>query len=293
MNGYNAETFLKDAIDSIYAQTFTDWEIIFVDNCSEDKTQEIVKGYDSKINYYKTERNIPLGEARNLGLQHCNGEYIAFLDCDDIYLPDKLNKQISLMHSGGYDLCYASTVVINENGRQVGKRLVNKKSGNVFASLLRRYEISMLTVVLKRKFMVDNKLNFDTNLSYSPDHNLFMKVATSAHTLAISDVLAKYRVWNGSLSRKTIDIAPREYKFTLDAISAENPGLRNKLSKDFECAYNKVKYYEAVSCINNNDRNGAREKLREIMNTRLEYFLLFIILYFPISNNFLLRLLGR
>jgi len=293
MNGFNAELFLKDAIDSVYAQTFSNWEIVFVDNCSTDSTSKIIKQYDSKIRYFKTHQNIPLGEARNFGLKHCNGEYIAFLDCDDIYLPDKLEKQISLMQSGGYEMCYASTFVINENGREIGKRLVKNKSGNVFSSLLRRYEISMLTVVLKSKFIADNRLHFNTSMSYSPDHNLFMIAATKARTIAISDIVAKYRVWNGSLSRKTIDIAPKEYQLTLDALSAANPALRKQLSHDFECAYNKVKYYEAVSFIYNNDRNGARKKLKEIMMTRLVYFLLFILLFFPISNNSILKLLGR
>ena len=90
MNCYNGEKFLKEAIDSIYAQTYSNWEIIFWDNASTDDSACIAKSYDDRLKYHLAQETTPLGEARDLALKKINGKYISFLDCDDIWLPKKL-----------------------------------------------------------------------------------------------------------------------------------------------------------------------------------------------------------
>ena len=90
MNCYNSDSYLKEAIDSIYAQTYSNWEIIFWDNASTDKSSDIAKSYDNKVKYYKAESTTSLGEARFLAVEKSIGEYLAFLDCDDYWLPEKL-----------------------------------------------------------------------------------------------------------------------------------------------------------------------------------------------------------
>ena len=92
---------------------------------------------------------------------------------------------------------------------------------------------------------------------------------------------------------KTIDIASQEYRLTLDEISKDNPALRQELSSDFNCAYKKAKYYEVVADIYNNNRDQARYKLRSIYTSRIEYFLLYLLLFIPISNKLIFKLLGR
>ena len=293
MNGYNAELYLKESINSIFAQTYNNWEIIFVDNCSTDGTKRIVDKYKDKIKYYKTYKNIPLGEARNFGLKYCSGEYIAFLDCDDIYLPKKLEQQVKLMKSKDFAMCYGSFVVIDENGKEIKKDIVKNNSGNVFSGLLKRYEINMQTVMLKKDFVISNGLSFNVNMLYCPDHNLFMNIAAKAEVGIISDIVAKYRIVSNSLSKKTLHIAPQEFRFTLDEISKNDPMLRQKLSDDFDYAYSKAKYYEVISYIHSNDRKEARSKLRSIFTTKIEYFLLYLLLLLPIKNKFILKLLGR
>ena len=263
MNCYNSDKYLQEAIDSIYNQSYSNWEIVFWDNASTDNSASIVKSYDERIKYYLAPETTPLGEARNLALKKASGQYIAFLDCDDIYLPDKLEQQVKLMQDKDYAMCYGSVAVIDENGKEIKKNIVKNKSGNVFSSLLRRYEINMQTVMLKRDFIVSNQLAFNTNMSYCPDHNLFMIIASKVDVGVITDVVAKYRIVGNSLSKKTIDIAPQEYRLTLDEISKGNPTLRQQLSNDFDFAYNKAKYYEVVADIYNNKRQ-ARYKLRGI-----------------------------
>ena len=113
MNCYNSDKYLKEAIDSVIAQTYANWEIIFWDNQSTDQSAEIVKLYDDeRIKYFYAEQHTTLGEGRNKALEKVTGEFISFLDCDDLYLPQKLEKtleyfkddNIGLVYTNGYTL---------------------------------------------------------------------------------------------------------------------------------------------------------------------------------------------
>lgn len=99
MNCLNGEKYVKQAIDSVYAQTHSDWEIIFIDNASTDNTEHIAKSYDNRLKYYRNEQTLPLYHARNIGLQHVTGDFLAFLDVDDTWVPDKLTQQLTVMQT--------------------------------------------------------------------------------------------------------------------------------------------------------------------------------------------------
>src|SRR3990167_1275331 len=116
MNCYNSEKYLREAIDSIFAQTYQHWEIIFWDNASVDASAEIAKSYDDRLHYYRGTETVPLYAARNKALEKCNGEFIAFLDCDDLWLPRKLEKQIPLFSDQLVALVYSDSLFMAENG---------------------------------------------------------------------------------------------------------------------------------------------------------------------------------
>src|SRR5512146_2873876 len=99
MNCYNSARYLREAIDSVYAQTRGDWEIVFWDNRSTDESASIARSYDDKLKYFLGSEFMPLGAARNMAVQASRGEYLAFLDCDDLWAPEKLAKQIPLFES--------------------------------------------------------------------------------------------------------------------------------------------------------------------------------------------------
>lgn len=101
INCYNSERFLREAIDSVIAQTFQDWELIFWDNQSTDGSVEIVKSYDdSRITYYYAPEHTNLGQGRINALEKANCEWVSYLDADDHWFPTKLEKQISLTEIG-------------------------------------------------------------------------------------------------------------------------------------------------------------------------------------------------
>ena len=114
INCYNSDEYLAQAIDSIFSQTHTNWEIIFWDNNSKDTSAIIAKSYGFKLKYFKSNKTTSLYEARNCALEKCKGDYIAFIDCDDIWIEDKLEKQIKMAKSG-FDLVYGGYNSIDEN----------------------------------------------------------------------------------------------------------------------------------------------------------------------------------
>ncbi len=294
MNGYNAQRYLKGAIDSIYAQTFTDWEIVFIDNCSTDNTKNIVESYDNTIKYYKTEKTIPLGVARNFGLKYCKGKYIAFLDTDDIWLPDKLQLQVKLMESNDkYALCYGSSITIDEHGNKIRDRRVKNTSGFIFGELLKQYEINMQSVMLRTEILKSSGLHFDESLQYCPDYQLFMEIASRYSIGVIADNLVKYRISSNSLSSKTIHIAPSETAYVLDKIIEHYPDIQPKYHDEFKQAYAKTIYYSAISSMYKFNRRQAIGSMMNIIFIRYEYFLIFFLLLLPVKIKFILKLLGR
>lgn len=280
MNGYNSQQYLKEAIDSVYAQTFQDWEIIFVDNCSTDDTKKIVDSYNDKIKYYKTIQNIPLGAARNFGVTKCKGKYIAFLDTDDIWLENKLKQQVEEMDkSDEFELCYGGVIYIDKNGQEIGKMLPMAISGNVFAQQLKRYEINMQSVILRN----NESIQFNERLRHSPDFDLFMTLASKSKVYIINDFIVKYRKLTSSLTSKNIDVWWSEMKYTLDKIFEANYNLQEKYSKEFKLAYAKVFYYKARYLLSIGKKVEAREELSKVKFVNSVYFMLYAILFFPIS----------
>jgi len=293
MNCYNGDRFLRQAIDSVYCQTYDNWEIIFWDNASTDSSAKIARSYDDKIRYFLATKNTPLGEARNLALNKASGKYVAFLDCDDLYFPNKIEKQVRLMEDNKYVMCYGSVVTINENGDEIRRIAVKNHSSYMFNLLLNHYEIHNQSVMLLNSFLIENELEFDINFKYSPDHNLFMQIASQEAIGVVKDFMASYRNVPNSLSKKTLSIAGSEARLTLDNIANRHPELCVRYSKEFNQAYGKSKYYDVVALIYNKDIKQAREKMKPLISLRYEYFILYLLLFLPLSNKTILKLLKR
>ena len=126
MNCHNGEKYLREAIDSVISQTYNNWELIFWDNHSTDKTSDIIKSYtDSRIYYYYTNTFTTLGKARNSAIDVSNGEIIAFLDADDIWLKEKLIKQIPLFRDKDIGIVICDSYSFNE--KNLERQLYKKK----------------------------------------------------------------------------------------------------------------------------------------------------------------------
>ncbi len=293
MNCHNGSQYLREAIESVYDQTYQNWEIIFWDNVSTDDSAIIALSYDSRIKYYFAEEKTSLGEARNLALEKVTGKYVCFLDCDDLYFPNKLEKQVEMMEAEDFPLSYGSALIIDENSNKIKKFLTKNNSGYIFDNLLNFYEINMQSVILRHSFLVKEDLSFLTSLQYNPDYNLFMQIASYNQIGVEQDCIVKYRVLKNSLSSKTMNLVGSEARLTLDRIIEISPELESRFKKAFEQAYGKSVYYDAIAAIKDSDYKTARQLLRSIFSLRYEYLGLYLILLFPLSRKLILNFLNR
>lgn len=226
MNCFNSEYFLKDAIDSIYDQSYTNWEIIFWDNASTDSSASIAKKYDHRLKYFYGEKTKPLGQARNLALAKAKGKYISFLDCDDKYLPNKISSQIAAMEDSNAALSYGSWIEIDNKSEVVRTHKVKKFQGNSFLRLIQKYDVNFQTLMVNREIVGTGNLSFDSELTFSPDFKLVMSIANIHNNiLAIDENLAQYRVHDRSLSKKNKKIKLIEFKTTMKFLRSINKDI--------------------------------------------------------------------
>jgi len=220
MNCYNSSRYLREAIESVYAQKYDNWEIVFWDNNSSDTSGEIANSFDSRLRYFKGEKTVPLGEARNLAIKESKGELLAFLDCDDLWFPEKLYKQVPLFKRDEVGLVFCDTIFFNEQ-RDV-KRLYERtpyKTGKCFDALLTAYFLSMETVVLRKSALLAQKYWFDPRFNMIEEADLFRRVAFQYELDMVPEVLAKWRIhqasytWNKSeLMVSETDLSVESYK---------------------------------------------------------------------------------
>ena len=293
MNCFNGEEFLKDAIDSIYSQTLSNWEIIFLDNASNDQSSEIANKYDTRLKYYRLDKNVPLGEARNIAMKKATGKYIAFLDCDDLYVNDKLEKQINLMNEFDFVMSYGSAEIINKNGKVIKKSLAINKSGDIFRSLLKHYEINMQSVMLLRSYIIENRLSFPINFHYGPDYDLFMDIAVRSEIGVLRDIIVKTRVHPGALTHKKLHCIRDELKSTIDRLTLRDPSIKVQYQRELKSAYAKFEFYHTRYLISQGDNSAARATIKPVIKTRWEYFLLYLLLLLPLPRSIFMRLIFK
>ena len=124
MPSYNTASYIKESIQSVLNQTYTNWELIIVDDCSTDETDEVLNTIiDSRIKYFKNKENSGAAISRNKALREARGQWVAFLDSDDLWMPNKLEKQINFMKKNGYTFSYTNYEEIDENGNRTGIRV--------------------------------------------------------------------------------------------------------------------------------------------------------------------------
>jgi glycosyltransferase involved in cell wall biosynthesis len=282
MNCLNCEKYLKEAIDSVYAQTYGDWEIIFWDNTSTDGSAEIAKSYDGHLRYFRGEETIPLGAARNKALEQARGEFIAFLDCDDLWVPEKLGKQIPLFEGDSdLGLVFSDAIYFSDKGRRF--QLYGRKkppSGRIFRDLLKHYFLCLGTVVLRKDALMKIGEWFDERFTVAEEADVFMRVAYEWKCDCVDEPLMMYRMHENNLTSLMPELFPQEAESILRKLSHLHANMDSKYEQEIDVMKANIQYGYAMEDFKLNRRKMVRKRLAPYLMTRkkvcVPYFFSFL-----------------
>jgi len=208
MNVRNGAPFLREALDSVFKQTFQDWEIVVWDDCSTDDSAAIVREYpDPRIRYVLSPEDTTLGPARNMAIREARGEWIAFLDQDDIWLPGKLSKQIGIAdldNDGRLGMVYGRTVEFFPDGHHRDfdhhHEFENLPEGDLFQLLFRLSCFISISSAMLRRSVLEEIGEVPSTFALISDYYLFLAIARHYEIRAVQEVICRYRRHNDSLS---------------------------------------------------------------------------------------------
>ncbi|QWC22570.1 glycosyltransferase family 2 protein [Bacillus haikouensis] len=215
MPTYNSSNYINETIKSVLNQTYHNWELIVVDDCSTDNTCEIVKSFikeEPRIKYFKLEINSGAAIARNKAVELAGGHYMAFLDSDDIWFPDKLNKQITFMKNNNYNFSCTSYTKIDEYGKFLNQVIEANKISD-YEKILKNNPGNSTVVYNSKnlgKFIIPN-------IKKRNDYVMWLQVIKAAkHLYGIQEPLGSHRIRLGSLSNKKTNLIMYHWKVYRD-----------------------------------------------------------------------------
>lgn len=231
---YNDEKYISETINSILSQTYKNFEIIVVDDCSTDKTVVILDSFnDPRIRIFKNSSNMGTAYSRNLAIRESKGEYIAFLDGDDLWDVNKLEHQLDFMEKNGYVFSYTNFVTFSEehNKRYVisGPKKVTHKD------FIRTAYVGCLTVMYKKSVCPD--LQIPSNIRKRNDYALWLLLSKNCDCYLLNENLSYYRLRSGGISRV------KKSKLFKYHILVFKEGMHFSSFKAFLCAARNVLYF--------------------------------------------------
>ncbi|MFB2777577.1 glycosyltransferase family 2 protein [Shewanella mangrovisoli] len=202
INCYNSDKYLKETIESVISQTYDNWEIIFWDNQSEDKSAEIIHSFhDNRIKYFYSDEHTSLGQARNKALTKVTGALCKFLDADDVIYPNHLEKVVPLFESQDVGLVYTnSDVFYQDSGIKIPNDRNVRDSGNVFDGWLSYYEVLLPTVTIRTSLLNYTNEWFDERFSMVEEYDLFLRLSKVCETRYLYECLGFWRRHSSSLT---------------------------------------------------------------------------------------------
>ncbi len=198
MPSYNTAKFISDTINSVLTQTHTNWELIIVDDCSTDNTDEVVAAFnDERIKYIKNEKNSGAAVSRNRALREAKGKWIAFLDSDDLWENDKLEKQINFMLEKQCHFSYTNYIEVDEDSVPNGKTVTGPRKITRHGMYNYCY-MGCLTVMYNAEKVGLVQIE---DIKKNNDYAMWLKVCRKADCYLLDEILGKYRIRGGSISR--------------------------------------------------------------------------------------------
>ena len=207
---HNADQFIEYTIQSVLAQTYSNWEMIIVDDCSSDDSAEIVKAYaekDTRIHLIPLKEQHGPALTRNKAIKHANGRYIAFLDADDLWIPSKLAEQLQFMQENDLGFSYSSYFLIDEEGNSLGKFITKEEIS--YENMLKTCSVGCLTAIYDTEKVGKTYM---LNIPKGQDYTLWLDIMKRiGKTKGILTPLAYYRVQNLSVSSNKFNAAKAQW----------------------------------------------------------------------------------
>lgn len=266
---YQCELFIKETLDSIFSQTYKDFEVIVVNDGSSDNTAQILLDYQPKQNLFVFEQsNLGPSAARNNGIKRCSGEYIAFIDADDLWLPDKLEKQVAILEQNPETiLVYSDTFFFDINKwKDTSFDFAPPYKGMIFEQLFVNNFIPLLTVLIRRNTL-DKVGLFDEEIIGPEDYDLWLRSSQFGKVDFINEPLAVYRINFGQLSKKKLRMIQNILRVKSKFVTREygNFILSKKI---LDLGYYRLLLRESRYLLQENQRKEGQKALNQYIKVR-------------------------
>ena len=294
MNCYNGETYLNEAINSVIEQTYDNWELIFWDNQSTDKSKVIFESYqDNRLKYHYAPEHTNLGGARANAFKYLIGDFIAILDTDDIWLNDKLEKQIKLFSNSDIGIVISDTVFFNDSDERLLYDGNYPPEGDVFRQLLAGYFVSLETLMLRKKVVDRLDYGFDADFSFIADFDLVLRAASISKLSICKEVLAKWRVHEASDSWQSPVSFSEERERWIEKQANKNPHFLEKYKEEVSILHSKNFLHMAIDALSKNERIKALKLISKANFKNYHDYALLCLCFTPFSNLLLQYLQKR
>jgi glycosyltransferase involved in cell wall biosynthesis len=297
---YNSAELIGAAIDSVLAQTYQNWECIIVDDGSTDNTLKLCNQYiklDSRVKYLYQE-NGKQGKARNLGISKANGFYLAFLDADDLWLPEKLSVQIVQIQKHDVDLVFSDSYVFNDNALNnlsqkmnvLDAILYNKNSMQLFLEI---NKVPILTVLVKREKVLSVG-GFSENLDIQnvEDYHLWLKLLmTNCMFYSSGRILAKYRIHNTSATSSD-KLSLHKIPFAFYDLIQLYPSYKRQIENELKVKFKRI--YKTKLFTKSELGGWIKKNTTYLSKLKMTQFYLFLNFLFPtkVTKRILMRILN-
>ena len=238
---YNADKYIESTIKSVLSQTYKNWEMLIVEDASTDKSLEVISEYvqeDHRIKLIQNSSNIGAASSRNKAIEYANGKYIAFLDNDDIWFSDKLEKQIALMENENILMSYSAYETIDKEGHTIGYFSVPTQV--TYADMLKTSIIGTLTMIYNAEIIGKCYFKERGHEDYVMKLEILKKIP---YAQGINETLAKYRILDTSLSSNKLRAAKWQWRIYREV---EKLSLPKSIYHFMHYAYRGITKYKKV-----------------------------------------------
>ena len=279
MNCYNGEKYVREALESVFAQTYKNFEVVFVDNCSTDRSAQIASEFGEKVKILKTPKNMSLCQARVFARPAIDGDYFCVLDVDDLILPTKIEKQVEILKSHSHvGAVYCDTVYFKDSGHEslaYGSR--SMPSGNIFSLLLSNYFLSLETVLMRMSVLREKDLFFSDKYNVSSDMELFVKLSYHTEFYYLPEALAKWRFGHVTESISQYESFPKEYEQLIQDLSEKIPSFRTQYADEIQKLEGVINNMYGIAAWKKGDRLSAQKYFRRALLSGKKYYIPFLL----------------